>query len=197
MRPRSPRRLTASSWHLSPPRSQRSFRGPARLDAHTPAGQTAPQYRRYRARRGQRYLIRSVHSCTRLPVRASGAGSSPSSLRPMAWSLTPRDARYPVTHRRPNAKTTGTDWPPSDDRMCDPISGRVCDPSSHFPLAASTVNLLVEHLGAGLLHVRHDKAGVDALVGDLLLDHHAARARPRSGLVTGRVEAGDLAPSRS
>src|SRR6266705_5914780 len=63
-----------------------------------------------------------------------------------------------------------------------------------FRLAASTVNLLVEHLGAGVFHVRHDKAGVDALVGYLDLDHYAARARPRPGLVTCRVEAGDLAP---
>jgi len=41
-----------------------------------------------------------------------------------------------------------------------------------FRLAASTVNLLVEHLGAGVLHIGHDKAGVDALIGDLDLDHH-------------------------
>src|SRR5215813_2894618 len=63
-----------------------------------------------------------------------------------------------------------------------------------FRLAARTVNLLVEHLGAGVLHVRHDKAGVDALVGHLDLDHHAARARPCPSLVTYRVEARDLAP---
>ena len=63
-----------------------------------------------------------------------------------------------------------------------------------FCLTASTVNLLVEHLGAGVLHVRHDKAGVDPLGGHLDLDHHAARTRPRRGLVTCRVEARDLAP---
>src|SRR2546423_6813001 len=63
-----------------------------------------------------------------------------------------------------------------------------------FCLAASTVNLSVKHLGAGVLHVRHDKAGVDALVRYLDLAHHAARARPRPGLETCRVEAGDLAP---
>ena len=43
-----------------------------------------------------------------------------------------------------------------------------------FRLAASTVNLLVEHLGAGLLHVRHDNAGIDALLTDFALDDHAA-----------------------
>jgi len=36
MRPRSPLRLTASSSHWSPRRSQRSFPRPARLDARTP-----------------------------------------------------------------------------------------------------------------------------------------------------------------
>jgi hypothetical protein len=45
-----------------------------------------------------------------------------------------------------------------------------------------------------MLHVRHDKAGVDALIGHLDLDDHAARARPGASLVTRRVEAGDLAP---
>src|SRR5262245_56712223 len=63
-----------------------------------------------------------------------------------------------------------------------------------FRLTARTVNLLVEHLSAGVLHVRHDKAGVDALGGHLDLDHHAARARPRPSLVPCRVEARDLAP---
>src|SRR4029434_1563050 len=63
-----------------------------------------------------------------------------------------------------------------------------------FCLAPRTVNVLVEPLGAGLLHVRHDKTGIDALVADFDLDNHAARARPGSGLITRRVEAGDLAP---
>ena len=36
-----------------------------------------------------------------------------------------------------------------------------------FRLAARAVNLLLEHLGAGVLHVRHDKAGIHALVGHL------------------------------
>ena len=45
-----------------------------------------------------------------------------------------------------------------------------------FRLAARTVNVLVEHLGTGVLHVRHDKAGVDALVGDLDLDYYTACA---------------------
>src|SRR5215831_287777 len=63
-----------------------------------------------------------------------------------------------------------------------------------FRLAPSTVYLLVEHLGAGLLHIRDDKARVDTLLTDFDLDHHAARTRPRGGLVAGRVEAGDLAP---
>lgn len=43
-----------------------------------------------------------------------------------------------------------------------------------FRLAPGTVNLPVEHLGAGLLSVRHDKARVDSVVGHLDLDHHAA-----------------------
>src|SRR4030095_11113123 len=63
-----------------------------------------------------------------------------------------------------------------------------------FRLAPRTVNALVEHLGAGLLHVRDNKAGVDTLLADFDLDDYTARARPRSGLVTRRVEAGDLAP---
>ena len=66
-----------------------------------------------------------------------------------------------------------------------------------FRLAASTVDFLVEHFGAGLLHIRHDKTRVDALLGDFDLDHHAARARPCLGLVARRVKAGDLAtPAR-
>ena len=45
-----------------------------------------------------------------------------------------------------------------------------------FRLAASTVHVLVEPLGAGVLPVRHDKAGLDALVGHLDLAHASARA---------------------
>ena len=45
-----------------------------------------------------------------------------------------------------------------------------------FRLSAGAVNLLVEHLGAGVLQIGHDTAGVDALVAPLDLDHHAARA---------------------
>ena len=37
-----------------------------------------------------------------------------------------------------------------------------------FRLAASTVNVLLAHLGAGGLPVRHDTAGVDAWVGPRL-----------------------------
>ena len=40
-----------------------------------------------------------------------------------------------------------------------------------FRLAPGTVNVPVEHLGAGLLQVRDDKARVDALVGHLDFDH--------------------------
>jgi hypothetical protein len=43
-----------------------------------------------------------------------------------------------------------------------------------FRLPASTVEVLVEHLGAGLLQIRHDKACVDALLAALNLEHHAA-----------------------
>ena len=43
-----------------------------------------------------------------------------------------------------------------------------------FHLAAGTVELLIDYLSAGVLHVRHDKARVDALLGDLDLDHHSA-----------------------
>jgi len=63
-----------------------------------------------------------------------------------------------------------------------------------FHLSPSTVEVPIDHLGAGALHIRHDKAGVDTLVGHCNLDDHAARTRPRPGLVTRRVEAGDLAP---
>ena len=63
-----------------------------------------------------------------------------------------------------------------------------------FRLAPRTIHVLIEPLGAGLLPVRHDKTGMDALVTDFRFDDHAARARPGSGLVTRRVEAGALAP---
>jgi len=64
-------------------------------------------------------------------------------------------------------------------------------------LAASAGDVLVQHLGAGVLHIRHDKARVDALRSDFNLDHHAARARPRLRLVARRVQAGDLASTVS
>jgi hypothetical protein len=63
-----------------------------------------------------------------------------------------------------------------------------------FRLATSTVDFLVEHFGTGLLHIRHDKTRGDTWLGDFDLAHHAARARPRLGLVARRVKAGDLAP---
>ena len=43
-----------------------------------------------------------------------------------------------------------------------------------FRLAARAGALPLEYLGAGLLEVGHDKARVDALVGHLDFDHHAA-----------------------
>jgi hypothetical protein len=49
-------------------------------------------------------------------------------------------------------------------------------------------------LGAGVLHIRHDEARVDALFGHLDLDHHPARARPCARLIARRVKAGSLAP---
>jgi hypothetical protein len=45
-----------------------------------------------------------------------------------------------------------------------------------FRVAAGTVNVLGEDLRTGLLQSRHDQAGVDALLADLHLAHHAARA---------------------
>src|SRR2546422_6851196 len=66
-----------------------------------------------------------------------------------------------------------------------------------FHLATGTVDVPVEHLGAGLLHIRHDKARVDALFGHLDLDDYTARARPCSRLVARRVKAGSLStPTR-
>lgn len=43
-------------------------------------------------------------------------------------------------------------------------------------LAAGTVQVLGEDLRTGLLQIRHDKAGGDALLAALHLDHHAACA---------------------
>ena len=45
-----------------------------------------------------------------------------------------------------------------------------------FHLAAGTVDLLIEYLGAGVFHIRDDKAGVNALLADLDLDDYPARA---------------------
>src|SRR5262245_9755722 len=64
-----------------------------------------------------------------------------------------------------------------------------------FRLTARTVNVLGEPLGAGVLPVRHDKAGVAPWGGPLDLAHHAARARPWPGLGTCRVAARARAPS--
>lgn len=52
-----------------------------------------------------------------------------------------------------------------------------------FHLAPGTVDVPIEHLGAGLFHIRHDEARVDALFGPLDLDDHTARARPCARLV--------------
>src|SRR5467141_4663402 len=66
-----------------------------------------------------------------------------------------------------------------------------------FHVATGTVDVPVEHLGAGLLHSRHDKARVDALCGHLDLDDYTARARPCARLVARRVQAGSLStPTR-
>jgi len=62
-------------------------------------------------------------------------------------------------------------------------------------LAPRTVHGLGEPLGAGLLPVRHDHTGLDAWGPACDRDDHAARAPPRAGLGTRRVEAGALAPS--
>ena len=63
-----------------------------------------------------------------------------------------------------------------------------------FHLSPRTGEVPIDHLGAGVLHIRHDKAGGDPLVGHCNLDDHAARTRPRPGLVRRRVDAGDRAP---
>ena len=61
-------------------------------------------------------------------------------------------------------------------------------------LAPRSVHGLGEPLGAGLLPVRHDHTGLDAWGPACDRDDHAARAPPRAGLGTRRVEAGALAP---
>ena len=61
-------------------------------------------------------------------------------------------------------------------------------------VATGTVEVSIEHVGAGVLPIRHDEARVDALVGPLDLDDHPARARPGACWVAGRVKAGRLAP---
>lgn len=63
-----------------------------------------------------------------------------------------------------------------------------------FHLSAGTVDLLVEPLGARLLQIGNNEAGVDALVGDLDFDDDPARARPCPGLGPHLVKARDLAP---
>ena len=63
-----------------------------------------------------------------------------------------------------------------------------------FHLATGTGEVPGEHLGAGLLPIRHNKARVDALFGPLDLDDHPARARPCGRLVARRVKASSLAP---
>ena len=64
-----------------------------------------------------------------------------------------------------------------------------------FRLAARAGDVPGEHLGTGLLQSSAHKACVDALVPDFHLDHDAARAHPRPGLVTRRVKACDLVPT--
>lgn len=52
-----------------------------------------------------------------------------------------------------------------------------------FRLTASAGEGLGEPLGTGGLQIRHDTAGVDALLAALTRDHHAACAGPWLGLV--------------
>src|SRR5215813_1951018 len=82
-------------------------------------------------------------------------------------------------------------WPKVADAM---IEAEFVIVDLVFHLSPSTGEGPIDHLGAGVLHIRHDKAGVDTLVGHFNLEDHAARTRPRPGLVPRRVKAGDLAP---
>jgi hypothetical protein len=66
-----------------------------------------------------------------------------------------------------------------------------------FHVATGTGDVPIEPLGAGLLHIRHDKAWVDALVGHFDLEDYTARVRPCARLVARRVKAGSLStPTR-
>ena len=64
-----------------------------------------------------------------------------------------------------------------------------------FHLTTGTGDVPIEPLGAGLLHVRHDKARADTLCGHLDLYDHAARALPCARLGAGRVTACGFSPT--
>jgi hypothetical protein len=68
------------------------------------------------------------------------------------------------------------------------VFARVCH------VATGTGDVPVEHVGAGLLHIRHDKACGDALCRHFDLDDDTARVRPCSRLGARRVKAGRLSP---
>src|SRR5215813_10668115 len=69
--------------------------------------------------------------------------------------------------------------------------------ATSIPAAGLTCrgNSAITPLGTGLLQISDHKACVDALVTAFHLDHDAARAHPRPGLVTRRVKACDLVPT--
>jgi hypothetical protein len=63
-----------------------------------------------------------------------------------------------------------------------------------FPVATGTVELPLEHVGAGLFPSRHDAARGAAVVGPLDREDHTTRARPWARVGACRVHAGSLAP---
>src|SRR5215831_3656910 len=73
--------------------------------------------------------------------------------------------------------------------------GQVVSLDLIFRWAARAVEGLGEPLGTGLLPSSDHTACVDALVPDLHLEHDAARAPPRPGLIARRVKAGELVPT--
>src|SRR5512145_1838943 len=170
-----------------------------RGQTHTRAsGQTPPDSRRHRARRGPRY---------RAPLRARWHARAP-------WAPATR-ARLPrrggpgraLEHRAPPGLPShrGRRRPQPPARLG---LAAMASRASRWPgawgsrarmvrLAARTVSVWGEPLRAGGLQGRPDPAGVDAVGGPLALEPHAAPARPRPGRGLGRVAARALAPSRA
>jgi hypothetical protein len=185
---------TASPLHRRCPLApSQGLRGQPYARQH---GQTTPQYRRPRARRGQRHLAPSGQL---LPTGTECAQASRDRFQRRAGPLRcpyPRAASRRKQHvGRRMHKHSHLMRREAMPRRARRLHGHFVIFALVFRLSASPGAWPIAHWGTGVLPSRHDKARVDAWRCARHRDDHAARARPRRGLVARRVAARALRPA--